>query len=280
MQLCAVQKNDNPGLVAHVSGVDWRNIVAVELMYHRSCYRAYTRPNRTRGGVVAVDNTALENMFYIFYIIYISKHIIEEGEVMYSNEFPVLYSKNCEDQDKVLDVRTLTELITQHFAESIGLWNPAYGQAFIFNNNFPKGQIIENLLKKLKIAKENERVTPINQKIKEVAAAIRTEVTSLPLTYNDWPPSESTLLENKTVVPPLLKELMTSLLTSSGWSRRMSKRKERCILSISQDVIYNMTNAKHRTSKHVMLALCMKRKTGSKEMVEMVKSFWAWIILR
>eukprot|EP00794_Sanderia_malayensis_P010526 gene10526-11631_t len=50
--------------------------------------------------------------------------------------------------------------------------------------------------------------------------------------------------------------------------KRMSSSKLVVIESIGQDMIYNIMNRAHRTSKHVKLALCTKRKTGSKVMVK------------
>ena len=73
--MCAIQKNDNARLIAHVAGVEWQNIVALELQYHRSCYREYTRPNRACGGVFKLDIDALEKMYD-----QIEKSVIDEGE--------------------------------------------------------------------------------------------------------------------------------------------------------------------------------------------------------
>jgi len=39
------------------------------------------------------------------------------------------------------------------------------------------------------------------------------------------------------------------------------------IESLVQDIVYVTTNGKHRTSKHVLLSLCVKRKTGSKDVI-------------
>lgn len=51
------------------------------------------------------------------------------------------------------------------------------------------------------------------------------------------------------------------------------KRKQTTITSICQDIIYSASNTKHKTSKHVLLSLCTKRKTGSKDLVKWLNRF-------
>ena len=48
LQNKALEGNDNPRLMASVTGIDWENIVAKELKYHKSCYSNLTRERRTK----------------------------------------------------------------------------------------------------------------------------------------------------------------------------------------------------------------------------------------
>ena len=43
LKQCVTNKNDNPRLLAWVVGRDASSIISVQLHYHRSCYRSYTR---------------------------------------------------------------------------------------------------------------------------------------------------------------------------------------------------------------------------------------------
>lgn len=49
LKLYASSRNCNEILRAYTSGVEWENIVAIELHYHRSCYRDVSRPKRNSG---------------------------------------------------------------------------------------------------------------------------------------------------------------------------------------------------------------------------------------
>ena len=225
LQLCATQKDDNPRLLAYVAGVDWQTIVALELYYHRSCHRVYTRPNRARGGYIKLEMDAVDKIYS-----FIEEHVLQAGEIMHANEFVALYSAYCVKKDDVPDMRTLSDLILRHFGNKIDSWVPKYGASFIYSDSIPKGQIIEILTNKIKNAEERIKPPPIEEKINDVARCLRHEIKSTPLTYQDWPPDETTLLQNKTMNPPLLEYFMTSLISSTS---RVSKRKERCISKCS-----------------------------------------------
>ena len=38
-------------------------------------------------------------------------------------------------------------------------------------------------------------------------------------------------------------------------------------------IVYNVINTKHRTSKHALLSICIKRRTGSKKMIRWLNMF-------
>ena len=92
----------------------------------------------------------------------------------------------------------------------------------------------------------------------------------MPITYKPWPPSQKQMLQTKTNTPPLLLTLMTSILSSKT---KPGQNKQQCVSSICQDIIYSVTNSRHRTTEHVLLSLCTKRKTGSKEILKWLNRF-------
>jgi len=66
-------------------------------------------------------------------------------------------------------------------------------------------------------------------------------------TYEDWPPPEQELLDNKTVIPATLTKLLTSILTTG---KGLSTRKQRLVNSIGQDIVHNTSGGTYKTSKH------------------------------
>ena len=63
----------------------------------------------------------------------------------------------------------------------------------------------------------------------------------------------------------LLKLLINSLLSKSF---PVAERVERLSNLLGQDIIYNMSNGKIETIKHVQLGITTKRKTGSRVMLD------------
>jgi len=59
----ALVKKSKEHLLAYVTGVDWKNILALELYYHRSCYKDLTRVvNRPSVDTIKTDGD-FKNLF-------------------------------------------------------------------------------------------------------------------------------------------------------------------------------------------------------------------------
>ena len=82
--------------------------------------------------------------------------------------------------------RTLIQLVRQRFHDPIALWSPKYGGSFIFNNEVDKGQIIEVLCKQIDELKEKLSPIAIEDQVRNVGKAIRSEINSIPPTYRKW----------------------------------------------------------------------------------------------
>ena len=88
------------------------------------------------------------------------------------------------------------------------------------------------------------------------------------LTFTNWPPDKSELLANETNIPDLFSK------KRNVWKRVcILAPKLRVIKSSAQDINYSVNNKKHRTMKHTLFPLCIKRKTWSKEIVQWVNRF-------
>ena len=103
MPQAALKRNDNEKLLADVSGVDWDRIVAMELMYHRSCWKAYTRdaPKRELVDVPLLD------AFYdeIRNRVIVNQEIIELCDIL-----PTYKEITKSD---IIDIRTLSNMIIE-----------------------------------------------------------------------------------------------------------------------------------------------------------------------
>ncbi|XP_065673593.1 uncharacterized protein LOC136090680 [Hydra vulgaris] len=253
----ALSKADNPRLMASISGTEWQTIISLDLYYHRSCYLKYTRPPKTP--FITTEDAIMRLLFD-----YVKEHVLDNLEIIHTSKLFEFYKENCTDRTKVPDRRTIQDAVVAEFGGSVQLWSPKYGYSFLYNDSIEKGKIIEVFLKTIENLEKKNNSKPIEQLIDHVAKEIRSEVLSMIKTYFKWPPNEDELLRVKTEIPPLLHQLFAKIL----FRARVSKRGIVKINSLCEDVIYNVTNGHHRCSKHVLLGLSTKRKTGSKELVK------------
>ena len=104
------------------------------------------------------------------------------------------------------------------------------------------------------------------------AKLIREEILNIPITYTNSPPIAAELLQRKTTLPHLA-EVFLKQIFSSRTNHQFPTRRQDILTSIGQDLIYNVTNTKYRTSKHTLLSICTKRRTGSKKMIRWLNMF-------
>ena len=247
-------------MLACVSGVEWQNIVAMELYYHHSCYKNYTRKDKDEefdsGSLVA---TAIEQVLE-----YVNNHVIKGFEVIPTSDLMDVYNEDNVDL-ALPDKRTLIKLVLERFNGTVDCWT-SKTTSFVFNDSIEKGQVIEVLLRKIHRLEKRLEPKTTNEMIKDVSCLVRKEVKEMPNTFSRWPPVPDSLPEANTQLPPTLHSLLISCLSSRSVDQTADKKKL-VVNSIGQDIIFNITNGSCPTSKHVKMALCIKRQTGSKEMV-------------
>ncbi len=268
LQEAAIFRNDKPQLLADVAGVDWKVINARELHYHRTCYRTYTKIKQ-----VEVEKGQDNERVFSELTKYIEQRVFQDNTTVSIPHLYQLYLELLKGSDessttKPCDARTLRSKILSYFGERIGTWCPKSGGYFIYNKSVETGEIIE-VGKRIKAESQNFEES-LTQKVKDVAKSIRKEIQEAENTFPIWPPNEDQLLNAETVLPQLLKTFLNVLLTKR---EKPSPRKQKKIQSLGQDILYSIKNGKDRTIKHVLLALCTKRKTGSKQLIKWLNNF-------
>ena len=104
----------------------------------------------------------------------------------------------------------------------------------------------------------------------EVAQELRKELLETPNTFSSWPPPEQELLSRETEIPKLTVCLLEGILTKKPTK---SAKVTRLVSSIGQDLIYHTNNGRKKTSKHVTFPFSIKRKTGSKIVINWANKF-------
>ncbi|XP_066920335.1 uncharacterized protein [Clytia hemisphaerica] len=231
----------------------------------RTCYQSFTRP------IVEAPKSPENEESLLAVINYVQSTVLDERELVTLDRLVEVYENALPRKGKKLHKRTLTDKVIAHFCGKVSMWSPKYGEAFLFNEEIKKGEIIEILFKKIEQAKE-QKAPSLQTQIKNVGKLIKKNIKNLPDTYTSWPPNEDELISSKTHIPAELELFMTTVLTATPISR-LSERKKAIISSLCEDVIYNSRAGRFRCSKQTKLGFCIKRKTGSKTLVGWMNKF-------
>lgn len=78
------------------------------------------------------------------------------------------------------------------------------------------------------------------------------------------------LIKGECTIPPRLLKFYQDLIVGSDARRREGWRCKRRVKSLSQDLIYAVSNGKIKTSKHIRLGIVLKSQTSSRKIVDIV----------
>lgn len=81
------------------------------------------------------------------------------------------------------------------------------------------------------------------------------------------------LLKGECHVPQTLKDFYLTILADCYNKRKKSNETNRISDSLAQDLIYNVTKGKIKTSKHITLAMSLKSLTSSRKVVEIINRY-------
>ena len=261
---------DFPHLQSEIGNAEWQMILAKEYYYHMSCYREICK-KRVVKPVVSSD---AETVFHEL-AAFIEEKVIVGCDVLRMSSLCKQHSEIAEHlfgkehQTSSPKLQRLKEKIQKFFGSRVGFWCPKYGSEYVFNNSVEKGQLVEVAVKaKLANCKWEEKST--EEKTIEVAQEIRKELLETPNTFSSWPPPEHELLCKETEIPSLTTSLLEGILTKKPTK---SPKVARLVSSIGQDLIYHANNGRKKTSKHATFPFSMKRKTGSKIVINWTHKF-------
>ena len=159
----------------------------------------------------------------------------------------VKYSNECDDEYFTLQVGQLSISIV-FFQKYEGLPEVVYStKSFFYNVRYET-----------------------KETMKSIGKMIRQELPSAPDVVVSWPPRENQLLQGNFQTPELTNLSLTSILSGKSKS---TKRNNRLVHSIAQDLTYNSSMGRRRTKKHVELGVCIKRITGSVDAARWLNHF-------
>ena len=98
--------------------------------------------------------------------------------------------------------------------------------------------------------------------------------------YMPWPPHANNIKEENIIVPNVVYNLLAWILSEGSAPAEESKEKldveehcRRLVFSVAQGLLYNVSNGRQKTPKHVALPFAVKNLTGSKEVITLLNRY-------
>lgn len=107
---------------------------------------------------------------------------------------------------------------------------------------------------------------------KTVRAALLSQERNIP-----WPPYSTTINEENTSVPTVVYYLLAWILSEDGEGEdekvNVDENCQRLVLSLAQDLLYNVLKGRMKTPKHVALPIAVRNLTGLKEVITLLNRY-------
>ena len=228
------------------------DIIARQFWYRRSCLREITCHKIKKMKKIKKKNDADEFRQQCFESVkYVEENIISEGQFLRKTTIANYYRQLLESMK--LQVKGDTpQNIKSRLIHDFG------DRSSFFQKSSRTSKIVYYDID------YHEKVFIFGEgKIKEVGKLIKSKIEELPISTS-WPPNPDDLPQEKVQIPQLLELFLTTLLTNETVPFEKVKR---LVKSLGQDIIY-VTHRKLKTAKHTQLGVFMKRKTGSKLLID------------
>lgn len=280
LRKCAIQRGDDK-----IIAITSRDIVAAEAHYHVSCYKNYTRDVAKTPGSEKEIGTAKDNQTDK------SSHLNQVVDNAFENLFQYIRSDIIPNK-KIVPVTSLTEKLESFIPDGVAqipkstrkhirrtLETVLKDSVHIFQDD--KGKlllvpdsvtledvVLENqvLQRELKVWKSKS--TNFEKLVDQASNVIRSDIREK-LKSTPWPYHPSDIQDaGHMILPNHLERFMVGLLTGDPDIKNVTQKTTTLVQSISQDIIYAVTCAKHKPPKHIILPYAVKALTGNVEIIK------------
>ena len=275
----ARKRNDERILLA----VEGRDLVAMEVKYHRTCYKGYTHKRDTQD-----KETTFEEVFKDF-TTNVQRDIVEGQKVCFMTElleeFRELAEQHCIAAESYTSQKLKSKL-QKHFDENLQFWHPVNRSQseIVFSNNVLKGQLVESQIsdqKEVVFNTSKQRADSLNDNIDmnlcHSSSYIHKLLKSAKVNLQ-WPPVSQDLSEESVTISPEIFNFLAAVMYGSEivcYQKKviLSEKNARIVMSIAQDMIYASSNGRTKPPKHLSLSMAVKNISGSKQVVELLNRF-------
>ena len=278
IRTAALQKNDG-----RILALASRELVAAEAHYHRSCYREYTRicnrrTNTTNSNPVDSNEQhksyqIAEERSYQLLFNFLRMEIIGRPKVIYLTEITErlvqFMNENGVDSIKESTKKHIRRKLLNEFGELLSFLSNENGRVIVIPQTMTMQQLAEENLKlKAELQTFHAKSSPDGM-ILQASQFLRAQIKNIK-PYISWPPKPWELTSDSVQLPEMLQKFLNSLLTGQQTTEEISSRTQCQTNSIGQDIIYNVTNGKVQTPKHILLPYAVKSLTGNVELIHML----------
>ena len=259
----AIAKQDN-----RVLAIMSRDLVAAEGQYHRTCYRSYTRdtsasredtPPPAEDTYANIQKISFEKLFA-----YIREDLFETPRIV-KLKFLTSMLTEWMIEGGVAEVKPSTRKHVRRHLEN------EFGKGLIFQPSTNMNVLVyPDTLSRDELAKQNislqETVETLRGKcdtelIKQVAHILNQSIIKNEV-QTSWPPLKSEIGNSAAFIPHNLKLFLQHA--------SLSRRVQRLVESVGQDIAYGVTRGKQKPPKHLLLPYAIKTLTGSSELITIV----------
>ena len=251
-------------------------LVAQEAYYHETCRRDYTRKKERKKSATCSDEVQIETEkahahAFNYITEYVENQIIQNSNVermtmLKEKYLSFIQSKHPHVYNPHYKTCKLKEKLQKKFGNKIKFWQPNYRSELVYSSYVLTGCAVESAF---------ENASSDERRLQEAALLLRRLIFD---TFKDspqmpWPPSSSYLLTQQDALPPMLIHFMTCLLSKQTSKINKSVRSERLVLSMSQDICYNITQGRWKMPKHLLLGMTVRHLSGSSQMINILNRF-------
>ena len=275
-----------------------KDLIAIEIHYHKSCYTKYTSPpvlERLRkekelkasssGTHSDPYDKAFEELSRIIQLDIIQNNLVNSMTSLRDQYVSFLENRGIESAKYT--TQNLKRRIINHFGTKVDFVMPSRRESeYIFNSAVNVQLVLERLIKDQKKYTDEEEADILelpqsaesdDSTIYHCGLLLHNAIKQIEQTI-PWPPSPAEICEENVKLPDLLYNLLAYSIIGTTKPVTVGKVPvnsdvERQIHSVGQDLIHIVRKGHIRTVKNIGLGVAVRNITGNKEVTNMLNRF-------
>ena len=274
-----------------------KNLKAIEIRYHRSCYAAYTNKRQLellenaahKDSSETVNEQAFKQVTYI-----LDRKVFKENETIAMKHLLDVYEEYVQknlNASYSCHMHRLKQKIISHYGHKVAFAHPSQTHSeYVYSAELTVKDVIESFLRKEATATINEEGTDDEADVIDdnLTYHCGIHLHNIIKTMDDtvpWPPKPEDISQESIDVPDELFNLIAYMMTGTPNPVQVGRLpvtqdQERKILAVAQDLIFVTSRGRLQTVKSLGLAIAIRNITGNREVIYLLNrlghtvSYW------